>query len=283
MMKKIGREIHDATGVLQIETPSSEHSRILDMCMAPGGFIATVLSLNPRSRTSGFTLPPSDGGHEVLLPRSTNVILKYLDITMLAEDMGVTKIQADHPDVKNFFPKQFEEGQAFHLVLCDGQVLRTQERAPYRKQREARRLINSQLALGLEHVRPGGTMIVLLHKAEAWDTVQLMYTFSKFSSVQLIKPMWFHAKRSSFYMVATKIQSHHPQAILAIEKWKEIWKVATFGTDEAYMETICKFETDVEVILRDFGEELVRLGKTVWDIQAKALARAPFIKAQENK
>ena len=30
-------------------------------------------------------------------------------------------------------------------------------------------------------------------------------------------------KRSSFYMVATKIDPQHPEAVLAIEKWKKIW------------------------------------------------------------
>jgi len=54
--------------------------------------------------------------------------------------------------------------------------------------REARRLAVTQLAIGLEHVKIGGTMVVLLHKVEATDTVSLLYRFSKFSSVKLFKP-----------------------------------------------------------------------------------------------
>src|SRR2546423_6558730 len=75
------------------------------------------------------------------------------------------------PDARSLLPQQFDPGQLFDLVLCDGQVLRTHVRAPYREMREARRLAVTQLAIGLEHLRIGGTMVVLLHKVEATDTV----------------------------------------------------------------------------------------------------------------
>ncbi|KAF7587647.1 hypothetical protein BBP40_006902 [Aspergillus hancockii] len=283
MMKRIGGEIDKVTGVFHIKKSRSGQPKILDMCMAPGGFLETALNFNPGSSALGFSLPVSDGGHGIHLPKNTSVAVKFLDITMLAEDMGVTQIPVEHTDAKSFLPRQFETGQSFDLVLCDGQVLRTHDRARYREHRESRRLTVSQLALGLEHLSPGGSMVVLLHKAEAWDTVQLLYTFHKFSSVQLLKPMRYHAKRSSFYMIATEIQTHHPEAILALREWKRGWKVATFGSDEEYLRALCDWETDVEVVLREFGTELVRLGKPVWDIQAQALAQAPFVKAHGNR
>jgi hypothetical protein len=145
--------------------------------------------------------------HKALLPRDPNVRLRFLDVTMLATDMGVSVIPAEHVDAGNFLPQQFDPSQVFDLVLCDGRVLRTHARASYREKREARRLTIVQLALGLEHVRPGGTMVVLLHKLEAWDTVSLLYRFAKFSSVRFFKPKTGHAKRSSFYMVASDIKS----------------------------------------------------------------------------
>jgi hypothetical protein len=135
------------------------------------------------------------------------VALEFLDITMLAADMGAVVIPADHPDANNMLPRRFDPFQLFNLVLCDGQVLRTHTRAAYREKREARRLTTTQLAISLEHVKFGGSMIVLLHKVEAVDTVSLLYMFSKFSSAKLFKPTKHHAKRSSFYMITTDIQS----------------------------------------------------------------------------
>ena len=275
-MKEIGEEMHQSTCALAIS--KMVRPTILDMCMAPGGFLATTLKINPGACALGFSLPVSGGGHKALLPRDPNVTLKFLDITMLAADMGVTDIPAEHPDARNLLPQQFDPGQLFDLVLCDGQVLRTQVRAPYREKREARRLSITQLAIGLEHLKIGGTMVVLLHKLEATDTVSLLYTFNKFSSVMLFKPTKRHAKRSSFYMVATNIQSQHCEAVLAVETWKRQWKVATFGTDAEYEEGLRAACSNTEEVLGEFGVELVRLGREIWRIQARALEKAPFIK-----
>ncbi|QVM09623.1 hypothetical protein D8B26_004278 [Coccidioides posadasii str. Silveira] len=279
MMKKIGRELHLSTDAFRI-SGDIWRGRILDMCMAPGGFLAEALSVNSGSRALGFTLPLCKGGHKILLPRNLNFRVKYQDITMFAADMGVTDIPKEHPDAPNFLPRQLDPREVFDLVICDGQVLRTHDRAAYREAREARRLTLTQLALGVEHVRHGGTIVALLHKIEAWDTVSLLYTFSKFSSVQVFKPQKFHAKRSSFYMVATNIQSQHDEAILAIRKWKTLWRLATFGTDEQYGNAVDESETGVETVLEKFGLELVRLARDIWNTQARALAKAPFIKAQ---
>ncbi|KAB8237145.1 uncharacterized protein BDW43DRAFT_307426 [Aspergillus alliaceus] len=142
---------------------------------------------------------------------------------MLAADMGVADIPTEHPDAGNFLPRHVTPDQTRHLIICGGQVLGTHERVPYHESREARRLIVSQLSLGLEHLKPGGSIIVLLHKVEAWDTVQLLYTVNKSSSIQLFKPLTSHTKRSSFYMVTRNVGSHHLEAILAIARWKDAW------------------------------------------------------------
>ena len=146
-MKEIGQEMHRSTRALAISKVDSPN--ILDMCMAPGGFLATALNINPGARALGFSLPVSEGGHKVLLPRDTNVMLKFLDITMLAADMGVIDIPAEHPEAKNLLSQQLDPGELFGLVLCDGQVLRTHVRAAYRDMREARRLAVTQLVIGL--------------------------------------------------------------------------------------------------------------------------------------
>ena len=121
-------------------------------------------------------------------------------------------------------------------------------------------------------------MVVLLHKVEATETVSLLYKFSKFSSIKLFKPARHHAKRSSFYMIATNIQSQKREAVLAVERWKRQWKIATFGTDVEYEEELRAVCLNAEEVLEEFGRELVRLGREVWGIQARALEKAPFIK-----
>ncbi|CAG8904763.1 unnamed protein product [Penicillium nalgiovense] len=264
-MMKIAEELHQSTTALTIQQACPCPINILDMCMAPGGFLKTALNKNPGSRALAFSLPITCGGHRSRLPKSPSIELRFLDITLLATDMGVEQI-----------PKS---NQLFELAICDGQVLRKHERAAYREVREARRLTVTQLSLGLQFLRPGGTMILLLHKLEAWDTVTLVYTFSQFSSVQLFKPKSGHAKRSSFYMVATGIQSQSDKALRAINRWKRIWRVATFGSDDEYREELRKEDLQVETVIERFGQELVALGNEIWKVQANALKKAPFVKS----
>lgn len=204
--------------------------------------------------------------------------LKFLDVTMLAADMGVNDIPTEHFEVTNLLPQQIESGKFFDLVLCDGQVLRTHVRPAHREKREARRLTVAQLAIGLRHVKVGGSMVVLLHRVEACDTVSLLHRFNKFSSIRLFKPARHHAKRSSFYMIATNVQSQHREAVLSVESWKREWRAATFGTEEEYEKALRTERLDVEKIVEEFGSELVSLGRKVWEIQTRALEKAPFIK-----
>ena len=121
-------------------------------------------------------------------------------------------------------------------------------------------------------------MIILFHKVECWDTVCFLRRFSEFSSVQLYKPMAGHAKRSSFYMVTTNVKRQDPEAILAIENWKAVWRAATFGTDGDFADALRKGEQSAEEVLEEFGSVLVKHGRKVWETQANALAQAPFIK-----
>lgn len=275
-MMRIAEELHQVTTAFTIQSRPGPIN-ILDMCMAPGGFLKIALSKNPGSHALAFSLPISSGGHRNRL--STNKVEKrFLDITMLATDMGVDEIPSDHPDAENFLPRQFNSSQLFDLAICDGQVLRAHQRAAYRERREARRLTTTQLALGLQFLQPGGTLIVLLHKLEAWETVTLVYILREFSSIRLFKPRSSHAKRSSFYMVAADVQSRSDKAIRAIDRWKSIWRVATFGSEDEYQEELRKDDLQVEKLIERFGLELVELGRDIWKVQADALKKAPFMK-----
>ncbi|KAK3669793.1 hypothetical protein LTR78_010310 [Recurvomyces mirabilis] len=279
MMKKIAREMDRDTGVFGLHWSFRNPRRILDMCMAPGGYLAVALERHPGASALAFSLPTSEGGHKVLLPESLGVQIRYLDITMLAVDMGVDHIPEDHPDKGKFELQKVLPPISSDLIFCDGQVLRTHQRAKYRERREAARLTSSQLALGLQHIEPGGTMVILLHKAEAWPTLNLIYQFSKFATLKLFKPVSFHAKRSSFYLIASDVRPDLTDARQAVETWKTLWNVATFGTEAAYTALSTPKEEEVHYLLNAFGHVFISLAQDIWATQARALARAPFMQA----
>lgn len=121
-------------------------------------------------------------------------------------------------------------------------------------------------------------MIVLLHKPEAPGVVEILHQFSQFSSVKLFKSKKAHTKRSAFYLVATKVQIEHPEAVKAVESWKHLFKVATFGREEEFKQVVHKDGAWAEEMVTNFGPTLVRLGTPIWAIQARALANALFMK-----
>ena len=158
--------------------------------MAPGGYSASALKYSPHACVSGITLPASLGGHQLLIPCGRNdprVRVMFADITMLAAEYGMTDIPDHHPDNLNFSPKRPWATKSFDLVFCDGQVLRTH--APhmlnYRQLREAERLACSQLILAMQRIKPGGTLIMLLHKVEMWQTMKLLRLFDEISQLEL--------------------------------------------------------------------------------------------------
>ncbi|CAH0003700.1 unnamed protein product [Clonostachys byssicola] len=278
MMKQIAEELHTTTGAFSINPSCDRQPRILDFCMAPGGYLHTALQKAPGAEALAFSLPVSHGGHEVYLRQTQRVECRLLDVTMLAADMGTDTIPASHPEVDGFIERQLQPTDRFDLVLCDGQVLRTHIRPEYRESQEAVRLHTTQLVLGLEHLQPLGTMVVLLHKLEAYRTVAVIRRFCKFSNVKLFKPSKFHCTRSSFYMVATHVQSQHDNAIQAITEWKKMWNMTTFGKKEDYLCHAENAKKEEYLELENFGPELVRLGRNIWRIQRDALAQAPFIR-----
>ena len=276
-MQGIGREIDQKTGVFSSIGHSTNHPKFLDLCMAPGGFSQFLIDLYPNAEVCGISLPPSSGGHEMLLDlEDPRVKVQLLDITMLASEMQTSekdtlKIPQNHPDAGNFRTDRPYLSETFDLVICDGQVLRTHERLEYRERVEAGRLFVSQLVIGLSRIRKGGTMVVLLHKLEAWRNMKLLDVFNKFSYVQLFKPQRRHALRSSFYMIATDVQPQNPYASEAVDSWKKAWIVATFGSPEEKSSL-----EQVQEVLTSFGEQYLRLGNPIWSIQKIALEKSNF-------
>ncbi|KAI1314283.1 hypothetical protein F5Y03DRAFT_381065 [Xylaria venustula] len=278
MMKDVGREIHDATRIFDVRTLDNGPAKILDMCMAPGAFTYLAMEKNPGAQARAFSLPPDKGGHEVLIPPNPDLTIEFVDITMLAADMGVNRIPLSHPEAHEFLPKKLYPQDVFDLAICDGQVLRTHHRAAHRESREVTRLALTQLAIAVEHMKPGGSMLILIHKVEAWKSVMLLRTFSRFSNVKVFKPRRAHAKRGSCYIVASNIQPQHEDAIRAVRTWKQLWKSATFDTESDFERLSASLEPDVNEVLGDFGATLVGFGQQPWEIQADALDKAPFVR-----
>ena len=278
MMQEIGDEMEQSTHAFTQSCGFAEGIAILDLCMAPGGYTASALKYNPGAAAFGITLPPSKGGHGILLPSSQSSIL-LLDITMLATEFGVEKVPLIHPEHASFISDRPFFGKMFQLVFCDGQVLRTHQRAEYREQQEAHRLTVSQLILGLQRISTGGTMIVLLHKMESWDNMELLYLFSRFSSVHVFKPKKKHAISSSFYLIAKDVQPHTDSAKMAVAIWKQTWWHTTFGGKAGTGDLpVPADEVYIRATLDKFGREFVELGRPVWETQASALSAMYFVK-----
>lgn len=126
---------------------------------------------------------------------------------MLAAEMGVSQddIPPHHADVKNFVHTRLFDNTKADLIFCGGSVqrLHDQHRAEYRQGMENRRLSTSQLVFALNRIWDAGTLVMLMHRPESWDTVALLYTFTRIADdVRCFKPKEGHVIRSSFYMVA---------------------------------------------------------------------------------
>lgn len=282
-MQRIAGELQVATGVLRLPGSNPE---ILDICMAPGGYSAAALQHSPSAHVCGISLPETLGGHPMLIPHGIEdqrVELKFADITMLAAEFGVENIPKAHPDLKEFSMERPWMEKSFDLVFCDGQVLRTHEVADYRQQREAGRLACSQLVLAMQRIKPGGTLVMLLHRVEMWQTIKLLRIFDKISHLRLFKPKKAHNTRSSFYLVADNVQPHREEAVAAIDEWKTAWKEATFSLpvqnekrDEEKVPNSHPLDKEAEDLIASFGERLIKLGEPVWLIQKDALKEAPW-------
>ncbi|KAK4171043.1 hypothetical protein QBC36DRAFT_391352 [Triangularia setosa] len=236
-MQRIATELQNATG--GCFTTKTKSGAILDICTAPGGFLVAAMALNdPSLRIRACPLPFSQGSYKIILPHENNhaIQISYLDITMFAEDMGMglNEISASHPDHRQFM------------------------HAPIYHEGESIRLQTSSFVLALEHLRPGGTLITLLHKIEVWGMACLLQTMSMFSEVRVHKPKSGRANRSFFYVVAKNVQSASREA--------EVYQAARESGPQS------------EELVAEFGPRLVKLGRSVCFTQANALAKAPFLR-----
>ena len=283
LMRRIGDEMQRETRALNLQHPRAE---VLDLCMAPGGYTASVCKYSPQAHVSAITLPECQGGCHVFVRHGggTRVELMQADITMFAAEFGVTEIPPDsQPDAAKFsFERPFLK--PFDLIFCDGHVARTQEVLSHTRATEVSRLTCSQLIFAMQRIKTGGTLVILLHGADLYHNVKLIRFFDKISHLQLFKPVKGHAKKSSFYLVAKDMQPGRMLAKAAVSKWKQIWKDATFPSTAALTGDGSQAQDEAEVLFKQaerkkdsdelygsFGERLIELAEPLWEIQKKAL------------
>ena len=117
-------------------------------------------------------------------------------------------------------------------------------------------------------------MLVLLHHLEAWNTFATVYNLSKIAEIRLYKPEWAHAIRSSFYLIATKVQPELDVCRAWVEELKRAWYTMTFGGEEGLGGLVEAGEgLDADKMLDEWGEDFVVLGENVWRRQRDALKR----------
>lgn len=82
--------------------------------------------------------------------------------------------------------------------------------------REGSRLTLSQLVFRMNRLNPRGSVVLLLHRDEAWDTTCVLNVFNHFSDIQLYKNPSIHAIKSSFSLVAKHVNLEYPFARTSI-------------------------------------------------------------------
>lgn len=287
MMQKIAEEMHQTTGSAYVfKKVPGQPANILDFCTMPSGFLTAALKINVGAKATAFSMPFEKAAPKIWIPEGADVAVKHVDIAMLAADMGCTDIVSDvtepepEPEAEReryVMERQLADDDKFGLIFCDGHVIHdAEERLVYRTWwRKQQRISTSHLALGLEHLVPGGTLIMLLTKPEGWGTAGLISFFSKISHVRLFKARCYVAERPSFYLIATNVQSQSPLAMGLMERCKTQWRTAALGSDDECKTAFGRYDgTEEARLVEDFGPELVVLGRDVWSTQARALTMA---------
>jgi 23S rRNA U2552 (ribose-2'-O)-methylase RlmE/FtsJ len=292
MTCEIGQEMDENTSVITLAAADGSQSlRVPDIGMAPGGFAQTVLRKHHDARVRGITLSPEMGGLRIMLPGwrdNLKVRIEFADITMLASEMGrpATSIPTQHQDIAKFSSKRPFQNETFDLVFCGATgatTRRVHDGAKHHKSHKRLRLATSQLVFALQRLRNQGSLVLVMHKPESFDTAEIIRTFTKCSSVRLFKSKTKHAITSSFYMVAMGVDTQSEEMQSAVVKWKKQWADATFQSDEALSTCPHASEDQVCEMLAEFGPQLINLATPLWKIQADALRVSPFLKESSSK
>ncbi|KAI9718350.1 MAG: hypothetical protein M1812_004071 [Candelaria pacifica] len=249
-------------------TRASSTLHVLDFCMAPGGFAACIMDLYPEAEIDAITLLQADGGRKVIT-KCNEIILVEADITAYAADCCIDDCWKDSHLAKSFTSETLEHTQRYGLVICDGKTERKHLNSFGKvKELELVRLKAAQLILGLERVRPGGTLYILQHNIQSGHTIKLLWHFSHFSDVSIFKPTEWLTSSSFFYLIAKNVQTGSLALKMAIREFKQAWTEATLESKVTEVT-----EEEVQGLLTSFGAKLIDFGYQIWPIQEKGLRK----------
>lgn len=181
----------------------------------------------------------------------------------------------DDPRLKSL-PHEIKYGVC-GLVVLDGHLLRAQENA---RRWEYGRLLISQLVMGLQAVKIGGTMVVKLSRPDNVRTAKLLYLLDIISaSLITCKPRSMHSNRGTFYAVAKGVRYGAEARCFTtlIEGLQKLWHELTYGGDEGHGRFITEMDLDFIIRTDELADRyllrLIELGREVWAVQAAALRR----------
>ena len=168
-------------------------------------------------------------------------------------------------------------GGCFDVVLLDGHQLRTQTSAlPW----DNDRLLISQLILGMQSVKHGGTIIMKLPMPHKPVSARILHLFDTTSYRTLCwKPNIMHANRGTFYAVAKGVgrgRGKHKIPII-LEALKALWVSLTFGGEEGSGRYMVPDDLDFLISMDDLVsyrlDWLTKLGTPLWRVQKTALEK----------
>lgn len=135
----------------------------------------------------------------------------------------------------------------------------------------------------MQRIESGGTLIMLLHDVGSYETIEILSVFDKIAAIQLFKPVSSHKKKSTFYLIAKRVQPGLPEAVAAVNEWKKTWKDLTFPALDPHGQRDPLKDADepariegVHELLANFGERVIELGEPIWQMQKEALENAPW-------
>ncbi|PBK60240.1 hypothetical protein ARMSODRAFT_966259 [Armillaria solidipes] len=240
--------------------------RFLDLGCCPGGFSSYILDKNPRGTGFGISLSPQEGGHSFLMDE--NLLNRYsiMFANMARFDLGPNS-DLDSLPIST---------ESFDLVIMDAHHLRNQPHMA------AHKVYTSQLILGLKAVKIGGSIVLKLHRLESDYSARLIYLLDKVScEIRTFKPMTMHKERGSFYVIARGVGldrhgrpsfERQTRLLRAVESFRILWvDLGEEGSERREVVEDLNFIITVDDLVREYTYRLGRLGRKIWEIQARTL------------
>ncbi|KAK0435369.1 hypothetical protein EV421DRAFT_1235400 [Armillaria borealis] len=262
-MRRIMEEMDRFCSVCDVD---DRDFRFLDLGCCPGGFSSCVLDKNPRATGFGISLSPQEGGHSFLMDE--NLLNRYsiMFANMARFELGPNSDLDSLP-----IP-----AESFDLVIMDAHHLRNQPHMA------AHKVYTSQLILGLKAVKIGGSIVLRLHRLESDYSACLIYLLDKVScEIRTFKPMTMHKDRGSFYVIARGVGldnyrrlsfERQTRLLHAMDPFRALWaNLGEEGSERRLVAEDLNFIISVDDLVKEYTYRLGRLGRKIWEIQARTL------------